>query len=450
MENSKRYLLLILLLSILATTKAQDKLTFQEADRVSYVLFENQDWKSLKKFTKQAFSNGFDYYYLRMRAGIACFETKLYFEAADNFEKAIGFNSGDPIAGEYLYYCWIYLNNTTKAESVYQNLPATLQEKLKNTLPKKHNISIETGPVLSNHAQKFEQLDLDGEDDIYGEADIIENGCYFNAGFAWQFKKGYRLFGAYSLLNLNKVQEVKIQDASALSYKYPLTQQQIYINGAIPLGKKFELIAALNFLILQYNVVVPQFDTNNLSYFFPVENFKSNFFIGYLSVNKDFDFVKTNLFVSYSNLNEKIQYQVGLKLILFPLQNLNFYFSSALLNHNNDGQNNFVFEQMIGGKIMKPLWAEINTTFGKMTNYYDNQAFAVYNFAGEMDFKGSVKFIYQINSNVKITFEYLYISRVGNYFVYQETPGNPLQPHPVTMKQDINNQLVLLGINWKF
>ncbi|HEY9113300.1 MAG TPA: hypothetical protein VIN10_01285 [Bacteroidales bacterium] len=450
MGNSKRHFLLILLLAGFFSTLAQEKLTFQEVDRMSYKLFEKQDWKPLKKLSKQAFSEGFDYYYLRMRAGIACFETKQYFDAADNFEKALSFNSTDPVAGEYLYYCWINLNNSVAAIEVYEQLSPSLQKKMESTLPKMRQINLEGGPLFSNQEEIFNELDLDGEGNIYGEADITQNGYYFSAGFGWQFKKGFEIFAAYSLVSLNKIQEVKIQDTPALSYQYPLTQQQFYMSGAIPVGRNFTIIPAANFILQQYNMVVPKFNESTVSYLFPVENFKFNSYIGYLSIAKDFQIVKTSLFGAYSNLNEETQYQAGLKVILFPLQNLNFYLASTFLDHNNGSQNNLVFGQMIGGRVLKPLWAEINATFGQMTNYYDNQAFTVYNFAGDMNFKGSAKLIYLVNSNIKITAEYLYFSRVGEYLVYENTTGDPLNPHPVTMTQEFNNQLVLLGINWKF
>jgi hypothetical protein len=164
----------------------------------------------------------------------------------------------------------------------------------------------------------------------------------------------------------------------------------------------------------------------------------------------DFTIIQTGIFGSISNLNQEKQFQAGIQLLAFPLQNLNFYFASTLLSHNNGGVNNVIFEQMIGGKLFTPLWAEIKTTFGKLENYYDNQAFAVYNFAGEMKFKGSAKIIYIINPSWKITAEYLYISRNSNYIQYQENPENQLEPQPVTMTQDIQNQIILLGINWKF
>lgn len=450
MGNSKRHFLLALLLAGFFAAKAQEKLTFKEVDQRSYELFEKQEWKPLKEFVKEAVGQGFDYYYLRMRAGIACFETKQYFDAANNFEKALDFNSTDPVAGEYLYYCWINLNNSVAAVEVYEQLSPSLQKKLESTLPKMQQINLEGGPLFSNQEEKFNALDLDGDSNIYGEVDITQNGYYFNAGFGSEFKKGFGFFAAYSLVSLNKIQEVKIQDMPALSYQYPLTQQQFYLSGAIPAGRNFKIVPALNFILQQYNMVAPLFDENTFRYLFPVQNFKFTSYIGYLSITRDFQIFQASLFGAYSNLNEKKQYQAGAKVVYFPLQNLNFYLSSTLLDHNNDGQNNVIFEQMIGGRLLKPIWAEINATFGQMANYYDNQAFTVYNFAGEMKFKGSTKLIYLINSSWKITAEYLYISRVGNYLVFEDTPGNPLKPHPVKMTHNFDNQLVLLGINWKF
>ena len=329
---------------------AGEKMTFQEVDKTSFELFEKQEWKPLKKFVKEAVKDGFDYYFLRMRGGIACFKLEQYIDAADNFEKAMSFNSDDPVAEEYLFYCWLNLNKTKKAIAVFKKMPPSYQEKLKKMVPKEHQFSITGGPILSNQPEKFGQLDIDGDSDIYGEAAITDNGYYFNADFSWQFNKGFAVSTSYSLVSLNKTQIIQIGNTEAINNPSTLTQQQFYLSGKIPLGKNFTIVPAFNTIHLQYEMVVAEFNKNTLRYRFPTESFQSNSFIGFLAINKDFKVIQTGFFGAYSNLNAKKQYQAGLKLVLFPLQNLNFYLSSTLLNHNNDGQDNLIFEQMIGGR----------------------------------------------------------------------------------------------------
>ncbi|MCK7534435.1 MAG: hypothetical protein MZV63_27155 [Marinilabiliales bacterium] len=44
------------------------------------------------------------------------------------------------------------------------------------------------GMIEGNQMEKFDSLDLDGEDNIYGETDITQDGHYFNGGLAWDLR----------------------------------------------------------------------------------------------------------------------------------------------------------------------------------------------------------------------------------------------------------------------
>ena len=443
--------LILMLLAMCSLESPAEEMTFQEVDRQSLALYEQGEWKELVRFSNHAFREGFDYYYLRMRAGIANFMTSHYMKAVLHFKKALAFNDKDPVAEEYLYSCYLELNRGQDALEVFDELPQSVREKLKQPLSKLHQVNLETGPLLCNQAEKFDSLDLDDEENIYGETDITGNGYYFNLGLSWGFKKGLGVYGGYSLIRLDKNKLVKIEDTLSVDDNYPLNQHQFYLNGNIPLGKGFYVLPALNIILDRYETVMPQFDSTSFSYSFPVEKTRLDSYIGYLSVTKDFQIIKTSIFAAYSNLNKKEQFQAGFCLVAFPFGNLNFYLSSKLLNHRNAGHDNIVFEQMIGVRLFKPLWTEINATIGQLENYHENNAFVVYNIADKMRFKGGVKLIYTLNPRWMITAEYIYLLREGEYIFYEPVaPPIDMEVEPVTMSQDFQNQFILIGLKWSF
>jgi hypothetical protein len=71
-------------------------------------MYLEKRWKELTDAGVDALSAGHDFYYMRMRLGIARFERGQYAGAARHFKKALEHNSGDPIALEYLFYCNLY------------------------------------------------------------------------------------------------------------------------------------------------------------------------------------------------------------------------------------------------------------------------------------------------------------------------------------------------------
>ena len=100
---------------------AQDPGLFKHIDSTSYSQFISHDWQALKKTTRLAFHNKIDYYYLRMRAGIAFYETGNYRIAEKNFLKALEFNNLDTLAYEYLYYSLLFAGKDREAGIFYEN-----------------------------------------------------------------------------------------------------------------------------------------------------------------------------------------------------------------------------------------------------------------------------------------------------------------------------------------
>jgi hypothetical protein len=449
MDTTYRILIIIPLLTISLLARAQEEtLTFRDVDHHSLELYQQGDWKGLIHYSNEAFSQGIDYYFLRLRTGIAYFETKKYMKAAFHFKKALEFNEGDVVAGEYLYGCFIELNKAREAYEVYEKLPPSSRENLKKSLPDLRFAVLEAGLIEGNQMERFDTLDLDGEDNIYGETDITQDGHYFSGGLAWGFKNGAGMYGGYSQVSLNKNKIAKIGDTLSLDDQYPLRQHQVYLNGNIPLGNGYSLLPAFNWVMDRYSTVMPQLNSDSTEYLFPVENFSINSFIGYIAATKDLNILQVSIFGAISNLNEQQQYQGGFQVLVYPFGNLNFYLTSKLVSHMNDEENHFIFDQLVGFRLSRNFWAEVDAAIGRMQNYYDKNAFVVYNVTDEMKVKGSAKLIYMLYPHWMITAEYLYLLREGEYLYYSMAEDQ--QAVPVTVTKDFSNNIILLGFTWNF
>jgi len=80
----------------------------------TYQLYNEENWYQLTEVGQEAVKNGLDYFYLRIRMGIAYFHLKNYRKAATHLEKALDFNGADASALEYLYF--IGETNVSKVE----------------------------------------------------------------------------------------------------------------------------------------------------------------------------------------------------------------------------------------------------------------------------------------------------------------------------------------------
>ncbi len=448
----KRVLILLLILGLPWFPKAAESLDFITVEAKSLALYEAGEWKELKRFGNQALKAGFDYYYLRMRIGIAYYQTKNYLHAIIHFEKALEFNAGDRTALEYLYQSNIKLNRNVESINIYTNSPPSLKESLREEgLPKLNFLSLETGPLISDQNQEFHNQDIDGEDNIYGETDIVNDGFYLNICAHYHPDRNISASLAYTFLSLDKTKLVRIGDSLTIDQQYPLSQHQVYMNANIDLGRGMSLLAAMHYINVGYKTVFPEYDIYTGNYSYPEKQIDLDNLAGFISFSKDFRIVQPCIFAGISNFNMKKQYQAGFGIIYFPLGNLDLYLDSKLMNHNNDGENSIIFDQKAGFKIFHPLWAEISATFGTLENYFEKNAYVVYNIPDKISFKGEARLIYKIDQKWMLTLDYQYIQQKGSILTYtKEMEGETETVAPVYYEPSYLNQYILGGIQWKF
>ncbi len=100
---------------------------FAGIDKNTYDLYMDSSWKELINAGESALEQGVDYYYLRMRIGIAAYELEDYSKAIRHFRKALEFNSADVTAMEYLYFSYIFYGRVMEAHLLAQSFSRELR-----------------------------------------------------------------------------------------------------------------------------------------------------------------------------------------------------------------------------------------------------------------------------------------------------------------------------------
>ena len=193
---------------------------------------------------------------------------------------------------------------------------------------------------------------------------------------------------------------------------------------------------------------MPRLAADSVSYLYPRQAYTNSSWIGYLSVTRDLKILKATLFGAISSMNDVNQYQGGFQLTAFPFGNLNLYTSSKLIDHINDNNHNFIFEQMAGVRVFRPLWLEASATFGNMENYHENSGFVVYNIADKMTFKGGARLIYAFHPRWTATAGYSFLMRESSYVQYLLT--DDLKVERMVKTEDFQSQVILLGLDFNF
>lgn len=197
--------------------KSQTDLSFSEADSISYSLYNQSKWNELEKYSEKVLESNIDYYFFRMRTGVACFELKKYRVAIIHFQKALLFNSNDEIAFEYLYLCLIYSNRFEEAKKLSTNFSEAFAKYMQVNNTKNIDLMlIESGTKTPNDS-------------------LFKNPLYTQFGLNHYLFNKTSIFHAMSFYRQNE-------------WRFKVNQLQYYIGTGTPLKNNWFLSTGSHFL----------------------------------------------------------------------------------------------------------------------------------------------------------------------------------------------------------
>ncbi|MBU0764438.1 MAG: hypothetical protein KJ607_06365 [Bacteroidetes bacterium] len=380
------YIFFCIVFQVLTYIRAEaqeDTLNFADVDKKSYELYNKKEWKQLCELCDEAVKKGIDYYYLRMRAGIAFYERKRYMPALKHFEKAKEFNSSDPVMLEYLYYSYLFSGMSFKAKMLAREFPDDLKNKLNIKPDRVFNFIYAGGGTSVN--PDFE--DLRTEDlsaDSYNNNISLFRSSYFgDLLLSHCLGRKISVVHGYSHLRLNRLQRLEGPDVATRHIAHRITQNHYYLAATFHFKKRFRLTAAGNiFKLKEYTGVISPGQNrkgtppsmNNLIH-------ESTEYVASLSAERNFNRFAPGLSVTLSDLNQSKQKQAGVSLALFPLGNPDLYSYTRLVAHvdSKPGAKLIVIpHQALGIKLFK-IWMELSYIKGDLVNYSSDNAFLIYN-----------------------------------------------------------------------
>ena len=140
-----RKIITIVLFFIALKLNGQVTGSFRYADSLTYSLYAEKHWNDLIKEGNRSVRDGYDYYYMRMRIGIAYYEKHNYVMSAIHFREALEFNANDQIALEYLFYSYYLSGRTPLSWALMPSFNPQYRDRiLKESKIKKNNMTIES------------------------------------------------------------------------------------------------------------------------------------------------------------------------------------------------------------------------------------------------------------------------------------------------------------------
>ncbi len=474
--------LLLLQFPLFKTTVAQDTPeNYRTTDATTYQLYMQKDWDSLINQGVMAVKNGEDYFYLRLRMGIAYYYKGNYRKASQHLEKAMFFNANDDTTLEYLYHSYLYSKRNLEARELTTKFSKSLNQKLNTSKAKIFNqIYIETGPTFSNNIEKNKKGNLIGNDSIYGEQDLNDDKYYFQLGVGLNPLKRVSMYLGYSYLSISKSKQIQTGElyksgnalipwnggyvwgnvykkkADMYQSDYKLIQNQAYLNASISTGKGFIITPAFHFLYIRFNTIQASEETTEYPRFQgdPIPELRTTYslvkkdtsyynYVVSLAINKNICLFNFGLFGTYSNLNNLTQYQAGASVTFYPKGNLDLYSVTSAVSAWEEDDNRFAFEELIGVKVMRKLWMEGNVSFGEMINYNEKNAYVVYNSGDKTKLRVGINMIVPLSDKIEISVRYQYFNNEGSWFRLNENYDAQI------FNSEYQNHTIIGGVTWK-
>jgi hypothetical protein len=495
--RSRPILSIIFILMIAASVKAGTKLDFQTVDMLTFRCFEEKKWDSVIVVGKQALHQDIDYYYLRVRLGIAYFERKEYFPATVHLKKARQFNSGDPMVSDYLYRAYLCTNRFEDA-NLLRSASSGGEKKTKDSKSGFLDwVHFESGYTFSSDNAPKNLSTLMGHDSIYGEEDLYGNSLYADLGSKLNISNRITLSVAYNYLNFAKtkyIQYGKVEDQLKsitdtswgriyhydfpwvvydTSFSYHVNQHELHLGATVTLPDGFKIMPAIHWIHVSYPLISSRLRMDTIqdtasytsidnqyhtfpfaraSYSFNQKDTSFSNWVASLTITKDLGIFNLGLSGSWSNLNDNDQIQAGLQLTYYPLGNLNLYGTTAVTGFFQGNQNRLLLSQVLGAKVTPWFRLEGDFYYGDYTNANIFNGSVVYNNTGIIDYRAGASLVFTVNKHIYLSLIYQYFRKESEqiYYIKTEDPvTKEIKEIQQTKNNPYNTNTIIGGITWK-
>jgi len=440
-----------LLVGISSGIRAQEAVYFNTINQESYELYLAGQWDSVIVLGKQAIRQEMDFYYLRMRMGIAYYQEKNYRQAASQFKRALQFNQSAPAALEQLYYAHLMAGQAEQASLVRKQF--------------RGDLSLKLPPPEGKFADKinFEYLySRSLNEDLLSEPDNLFEGLppgiqylpqhFSNISLSLvnSITPGFTLVHVYNYLS--KINHLHYDDGT-IQVEYPdqhVSQHQYYISPNITTRSGFTFMPMFHLLSIHYQTPVDLrtgFQGSSQVLIGVVD--KTDFATG-IDLRKGIGNLDLNLGAWYATLNEATQFQQRLGFTWYPLGNLNLYVGACLNSQYErsglDRTTRYIPELNLGFAIAEKLWVDLKGSQGEMVNFLENNGAIVYNSFSEV-IRKKITLTLSVPISEKGSLLYL-----GGRWSANEShfyPEDPAQEN-ITNTIHYNNLSIYGGLSWKF
>lgn len=461
------------------------------SDSINYQLYLQGNWTALIESGEKMIDNGIDYYYLRMRLGIAELNKKNYRRAEDHFRQAEFFFPTDQIAKKYLFSALNATNKTVEAGSLYKGLNTISRKEtsLKNGFDP-FSVHVDAGAVFRNKTEGLNFNQLSGVDGVFGQESLYNNNMFYDAGLHFKMAPNLLFYTGFQSINIVAtdrfayLESQLVRDSTAYfswgeAYYYELkstptiaafdnnlSQQAVYLQAQWGPSTKWSLTSGLHVLSVKRKFTISTsipititdtsfFDkTANRAGLFNIDlkqttfreiSWKTTDYSLSLNAKRHFTKITALAGIAHASINKTPIFQLNTGFVFLPLGNLNLFNQSELFYINTDGQQNWAVKTRLGGKIIEKTWIEAELIAGSLNNLSDQNGYIVYNNPEKLRLQFETIVTQFLTDRLQFKLRYRLLQAERNYSTWN-VAGKEL----IDNTYSIQSQSLIGGFLWKF
>jgi hypothetical protein len=443
--------------------QAQDAMSYPVVENKTLHYYLDGQWDSLVSTGKAGLHQDIDYFYLRLRLGMAYFYKENYVRAIHHFTKALSFNSDDTTSTEFLYYSFLNYNRP-----LYQHVVAK-KNLITGRSHRVFNYPMQNNGFIPEIGYQFDQpIKLDNgtlignpQYNIFGEIDHPLSFIFFGMKYRHYFG-GLAMNLAYDHLDSER-EKLTVYTKGTYKGKYNVAEHHMYANTEISVNNKITIVPAVQYLYIKYAKYNTVWNSDSLKYDFPLKDYSYNNLITSLGLYMDVDLLSLGLTASYSRLYNQNITQQALAVTVFPFGNTKLYSTTTLAflqfpgqqqtvaaagepvdtSGDNGDKNHAVIEEAIGGRIMNKIWLEAQFSYNGLRGYNKDNAAIMYNNPEQIKYILGLTAIYEISNSLELNLGYNFMQKdiTGIHFT---TYNSYVTDHYL-----YNSHTIYGGLKWK-
>ncbi len=394
---------------------AQEKLSFQEIDRLTLEAFNQGDWTEVVRVANLGYSLGIDYFYLRLRSGIALYNMERYERAIRDFTKALGFSEDHSLTLEYLYYALKGAGRTGEASRLVRRMPLSLKDRMMS-VDRRFLATAEGGAMFAGNKDEMLGFHPDNELSHHYFIRAYQYGAllvHAKANPVVAFDLGYQS------INFLASQQFFVEGLDPIEFGLPFREHGGYLALHANLPKGFSVHTAGKFLYAGYELM--SWDENLLGGQYVRNGYNYTDFATHASLRKRFPFLDMGFLFDMSRIRNEWYRQTGFDATLYPLGNLDLFirFQGTLHSTLSSDDRNWILQGAGGFRFLPAWWIEVETGHGRIQNWSENLAHVVYNNLDPLLNRWAVSLQgYQIATHLDLSIRFQRSVRISSWQIY--------------------------------